>query len=793
MTTYYHSGVALAKKSGKDIHIVETPTGIGDMLPVIAEGSDVPRMLKDRFADVVNVKDFGARGDGVHDDTEAIQAAFDTGRNLFIPMGVYLCNRELELKTKGQHVIGAGAGAGYRGGNYNTVINYFDVCTLLFSDPADGEAVKRIRTRVNYRESALDHQDDPMSVCINIQAEGVFLSDFAVRLKTDVSQSDRQQILDIDPATASADQKQFLIQQNKNLGANWDVGVFVGTRLHVTLNRLNVIGYHRKANVWLDSTNGHNLPRFPDLSGKPYPSDNVNGGADGFTAKDCMFFGGLWGMRVQGPEPKSGSDNYEDYYYDELYGGLIRDRRGSFGCSDLYLEGCQIYGPQHYSHLRRVDMTEVGDPVADVEKGGAFSIGGMAGNGAGRIHGHRYINCRFASNAPFGVRVDRSSRDLFLGCTIDNEGQAYDTQGKPITMSADTSFNGLVLTKNAQRCRFIGTVGNSYSTYTTFLGGRHTVLSCDSDAELDNYLSAKTLTIGGFDSGGENNCSVRVVADPGRVASIFFGDSNNPAQAAFNWYSTSKNLVFSVGNEELIRMFGDSSKNIRKFYVGGSDGIGFSRNEGFSSIYANNEESLRFLRGQVRTMGSLRPNADGTASLGTGSARWSEIFAATGTINTSDEREKTSVGNPDDSLMRAWGKVNFKVFQFKDAVEKKGTDARLHVGVIAQQVIEAFASEGLDATRYGLLCYDKWEDEYEDVEVIDEPEVVAEDGTVTPAKTHIEHRLVTPAGDRYGIRYEEALALEAAYLRWELEKIKNSLGTSSSNPEGELGLARVGL
>lgn len=776
MEREYLPGRAFVKKSDGKIQIFETPYGLGDFAPVLAEGTTKPRMLKDRFADVVNVKDFGAVGNGVHDDTAAIQAAIDSGKNIFIPMGVYLCGRELELKTKGQIITGAGAGAGYRSGNNNTVISYFDVTTLLFKDPADGLAAKKIRTRVRYRGSASDPQDDPISVCLNIQAEGVVLSDFAIRLKTDVSEFDREQISSIDPATATDIQRQFLVAQSTNLGANWGVGVFVGTRTQVKLHRVNVIGYFREANVWLDSTNGHNMPRFPDLNGNAYPSDNVNGGADGFTAKDCMFFGGLWGMRVQGPEPKAGSDAYETDYYDELSGGLVRDRRGSFGCSDLYLEGCQIYGPQHYSHLRRVDMTEVGDPVADVEKGGAFSIGGMAGNGTGRIHGHRYINCRFASNAPFVVRVDRSSRDLFLGCTIDNEGQAYDTQGNPITMSADTSFNGLVLTKNAQRCRFIGTVGNSYSTYTTFLGGRHTILSCDSDAELDNYLSAKTLTIGGFDSGGENNGSVRVVADPGRVASIFFGDSNNPAQAAFNWYSTSKNLVFSVGNEELIRMFGDSSKNIRKFYVGGSDGIGFSRNEGFSSIYANNEESLRFLRGQVRTMGSLRPNADGTASLGTGSARWSEIFAATGTINTSDAREKTAVSSPNDVLMRAWGKVNFRVFQFKDAVEKKGADARLHVGVIAQQVIEAFASEGLDATRYGLLCYDKWEDEYEDIEIIDQVEVADEEGRIiTPQKTHIEHRLVTPAGDRYGIRYEEALALEAAYQRWRMDKLEAAL------------------
>lgn len=168
------------------------------------------------------------------------------------------------------------------------------------------------------------------------------------------------------------------------------------------------------------------------------------------------------------------------------------------------------------------------------------------------------------------------------------------------------------------------------------------------------------------------------------------------------------------------------------------------------------------------------PGDDASIYLGNASKRWSQVYAATTAISTSDERAKTDITDPDEALMRAWGKVNFRVFQFKDAVEKKGSYARLHVGVIAQQVVRAFESEGLDAYRYGLLCYDQWQDEYEDVEVVDAPEIVAEDGTVTPAKTHIEHRLVTPAGYRYGIRYEEALALEAAYLRWELQKIKQT-------------------
>lgn len=77
-----------------------------------------------------------------------------------------------------------------------------------------------------------------------------------------------------------------------------------------------------------------------------------------------------------------------------------------------------------------------------------------------------------------------------------------------------------------------------------------------------------------------------------------------------------------------------------------------------------------------------------------------------------------------DEVLDAWGDVQFRQFLFNDAVKKKGDAARIHAGVIAQQVVEAFEKHGLDATRYGLLCYDKWEDEYETVKVEDEPPVL---------------------------------------------------------------------
>jgi hypothetical protein len=57
---------------------------------VTATGSTTARTLANRFADVVNVKDFGAVGDGVADDTAAFVAAQNAGRNIFIPSGEYL-------------------------------------------------------------------------------------------------------------------------------------------------------------------------------------------------------------------------------------------------------------------------------------------------------------------------------------------------------------------------------------------------------------------------------------------------------------------------------------------------------------------------------------------------------------------------------------------------------------------------------------------------------------------------------------------------------------------------------
>ena len=65
-------------------------TNFNETTPFLSTGSTTARTLANRFADVVNVKDFGAVGDGITDDTAAIQSAVNITTEVFFPSGTYI-------------------------------------------------------------------------------------------------------------------------------------------------------------------------------------------------------------------------------------------------------------------------------------------------------------------------------------------------------------------------------------------------------------------------------------------------------------------------------------------------------------------------------------------------------------------------------------------------------------------------------------------------------------------------------------------------------------------------------
>lgn len=75
----------------------------------------VARSLRSKLRDVVSVKDFGAVGDGVSDDTVFIQAAIDSftaGRGtVYFPPGTYKVTSQITVSKDRVHLLGAGSWA----------------------------------------------------------------------------------------------------------------------------------------------------------------------------------------------------------------------------------------------------------------------------------------------------------------------------------------------------------------------------------------------------------------------------------------------------------------------------------------------------------------------------------------------------------------------------------------------------------------------------------------------------------------------------------------------------------
>ncbi len=87
-----------AGSTTQDVLSVDASGNINGL--VKTTGSTTARSLANRFADVVNVKDFGAVGDGVADDTAALQAAINSlsnGGSLRIPVGNYKLTNQINV------------------------------------------------------------------------------------------------------------------------------------------------------------------------------------------------------------------------------------------------------------------------------------------------------------------------------------------------------------------------------------------------------------------------------------------------------------------------------------------------------------------------------------------------------------------------------------------------------------------------------------------------------------------------------------------------------------------------
>lgn len=148
-TAYNISGTSLilseAPASGSSIRVLMLgtagPVQSASTLSFTQAGtSAVTRTVDSKLKDVVSVKDFGAVGDGVADDTIAIQAAINNSHRkvVYFPSGIYKVTDTLNITVLSYSLVGERTERGqntqaYRNGQYSAVrINFAPADTTKF-------------------------------------------------------------------------------------------------------------------------------------------------------------------------------------------------------------------------------------------------------------------------------------------------------------------------------------------------------------------------------------------------------------------------------------------------------------------------------------------------------------------------------------------------------------------------------------------------------------------------------------------------------------------------------------
>ena len=225
---------------------------------------------------------------------------------------------------------------------------------------------------------------------------------------------------------------------------------------------------------------------------------------------------------------------------------------------------------------------------------------------------------------------------------------------------------------------------------------------------------------------------------------------------------------------EIIRLRKDGTAVGRISTYG--DGVVFGN--AFSSAYAN----LRYTNDEVYPCTTTGGTNDNAIDLGKSNARYDDIYATNGNIQTSDRNEKQDVAALTATEMLVAARISglFKTFRWIDSVADKGANARTHTGVIAQDVQAAFTAEGLDAGDYALFTSATWWETQTDVPAVEadeDNEIEAADAyTRTDTFDTLDE---APAGaterTRMGIRYPELLAFVGAYNEQRFASIETRL------------------
>ncbi len=308
-----------------------------------------------------------------------------------------------------------------------------------------------------------------------------------------------------------------------------------------------------------------------------------------------------------------------------------------------------------------------------------------------------------------------------------NVGIGTDTPSDELHINSTTTNVNLRLTRDTNTgARISGSDGNLTPSviFETISGGTSTERMRINN--LGNLLVGKTTT--------DSNA---VGVELGSIGYGVFTRSSNKV-AIFNRKSTDGTILDIQKDGVRVGHIGTTGG---KLYIGSTDG---------------SDAFLRFESNEISPCAHNGSFRDNVIDLGKSASRFDDIYATNGTIQTSDANEKQDIAELSDAEQRVAiaCKSLLRKFRWRDAVETKGDDARIHFGIIAQDLQAAFAAEGLDAGCYSMFISSTWWEVTEDY--IDN-EGVAHTRIVT-FETQDEAPEGATERTRLGVRYPELLA-----------------------------------
>ena len=222
---------------------------------------------------------------------------------------------------------------------------------------------------------------------------------------------------------------------------------------------------------------------------------------------------------------------------------------------------------------------------------------------------------------------------------------------------------------------------------------------------------------------------------------------NSAGQVTLGGTSHADDLLYLTrsGNGKLLRFFSGSDEEGEISVIDNDGGGGILIGHDTVHLMINDNSA------RVVPSGPNGGTLDNAIALGASNRRFSAIFGASSSINTSDENEKQDIEalSATETKVAVACKGLIKKYRWKDAVAKKGNDARIHVGVIAQELKSAFEAEGLDASKYGMFCSDTWWEKDETIDGVISTQDYATEDKAPEGATKV---------TRLGVRYDELLA-----------------------------------